>query len=54
MIYSCNEHVNEAIEEALTDEGLPPILEVVSFDVKQSEKCFLCHGQAVYKVNEQN
>ncbi|MCE7790875.1 CxxH/CxxC protein [Salipaludibacillus sp. CUR1] len=53
MVYSCATHAEEAIEEALTDEGLPPDLERLPEDKTVLEKCFICNEQAVYQVISQ-
>ncbi|WP_416148032.1 CxxH/CxxC protein [Salipaludibacillus sp. HK11] len=50
MIYSCYEHAEEAIEEALEDGGLPPIFEKMSPEITIQRKCFLCKKNAVYQV----
>lgn len=54
MIYSCQEHAEVALEEALEDEGLPPKFEKISTEVHTSKKCFICKEQAVYHVTQVN
>lgn len=50
MIYSCQEHAEEAIEEALEDEGFSPIFEKIPKEVSTSNRCFICNAPAVYQV----
>ncbi|PYZ91765.1 CxxH/CxxC protein [Salipaludibacillus keqinensis] len=50
MLFSCENHVEEALEEALEDEGLPPDFEILPPEVRTSKKCFFCHEQATYQV----
>ncbi|WP_280771238.1 CxxH/CxxC protein [Salipaludibacillus daqingensis] len=52
MIYSCPEHSEEAIEEAIEDGGLPPIFEKIQTELHPSKKCFICNEKAVYQVTQ--
>lgn len=52
-IFSCKEHVEEAIEEAIEDEGLPPELAVVTERYKAEKKCFICEKSPTYMVKKQ-
>lgn len=49
MIYSCEEHIEEGLEEVLVDEGAPPEMEKVS---SAQENCFLCGKKAAYQITE--
>ncbi|SDN97094.1 CxxH/CxxC protein [Alkalicoccus daliensis] len=49
MIYSCEAHVEEGLEEVLIDEGPPPAMEKTS---AAEEPCFLCGKKAVYQIEE--
>ncbi|MCR6098850.1 CxxH/CxxC protein [Salipaludibacillus agaradhaerens] len=49
-IYCCEEHVNEGLEESLSDEGLPPKFERISMEKSSLQKCFICHSEADYKI----
>ncbi|UCZ53219.1 CxxH/CxxC protein [Bacillus shivajii] len=51
MIYSCKEHIDIAIEEAIDENGMPPQLEEVLNDKEFSTVCFMCEEQAKYKVS---
>ncbi|PRO64536.1 CxxH/CxxC protein [Alkalicoccus urumqiensis] len=49
MIYSCEDHIEEAIEETLTDGGAPPEMEKLA-GTHDGETCFLCAAPAAYYV----
>lgn len=51
-IYSCNDHVEEAIEEAIEDGGLPPELEKVTEDFQDKKTCFICDSVPIYIVEK--
>ncbi|TVP84059.1 MAG: CxxH/CxxC protein [Alkalicoccus sp.] len=46
MVYSCIEHIEEALEEVLEDEGPPPVME----EALNGKPCFICGRKAAYQV----
>ncbi|GEL08974.1 CxxH/CxxC protein [Salisediminibacterium halotolerans] len=48
MLYSCAEHIGEALEECVEDGGLPPEMEKTDRD----EACFFCGEKAAYVVEK--
>jgi CxxH/CxxC protein (TIGR04129 family) len=46
MVYSCIEHIEEALEEVLEDDGPPPVME----EAQAGKTCFICGREAVYQV----
>ncbi|WP_147422006.1 CxxH/CxxC protein [Salipaludibacillus neizhouensis] len=51
-IFSCKEHVEEAIEEAIDDEGFPPELALVPEQEKTEKVCFICEHSSTYMVKK--
>ncbi|MFC4736250.1 CxxH/CxxC protein [Bacillus daqingensis] len=47
MIYSCSEHVEEALDETLTDGGPPPVF--TKMEDKEAP-CFICGKPALFQV----
>ncbi|NJP37954.1 CxxH/CxxC protein [Alkalicoccus luteus] len=47
MVYSCKEHVEEALDETLTDGGPPPVLTETD---REEAHCFICGKPALFQV----
>ncbi|QKS73087.1 CxxH/CxxC protein [Paenalkalicoccus suaedae] len=52
IIYSCTEHIEEALEECLEDGSLPPHMEKLAEVAEEKWTCFLCEAEADYKVEK--
>ncbi|WP_096186051.1 CxxH/CxxC protein [Evansella halocellulosilytica] len=51
MFYSCDEHIDIALEEAIDEREMPPEIVKVSEEEKLSTTCFMCEKTAGYKVS---
>ncbi|MDG5789435.1 CxxH/CxxC protein [Evansella sp. AB-P1] len=51
MVYSCENHIDEAIEEVVDQTGLPPQLELVDGKLGENQTCFLCGESAKYVIS---
>ena len=49
MIYSCEEHIDIALDDIVDKYQTYPVLSQISVD-KQAETCEYCENQAVYMV----
>ncbi|WP_147802552.1 CxxH/CxxC protein [Alkalicoccus halolimnae] len=52
MVYSCKEHIEEALEEVLEDGAPPPELDLINAAQAAEQVCFICGERAEYNVNE--
>ena len=49
-IYSCQTHIDQALEELISKEEVYPIMEAVPESEKLSTKCTYCNESALYVV----
>jgi len=49
-IYSCETHINHALDVFVAEQGKFPIMEVVSEEEKLSTKCAYCEELSIYVV----
>ncbi|WP_082023229.1 CxxH/CxxC protein [Sporosarcina koreensis] len=49
-IYSCESHINRALDEYVANEGTFPAMEPVKKDVKLSTTCSYCDQVPIYIV----
>ncbi|WP_172370295.1 CxxH/CxxC protein [Sporosarcina jiandibaonis] len=49
-IYSCQMHIDQALEELILQEEVYPIMEAVPESEKLSTKCTYCDESALYVV----
>ncbi|WP_185819903.1 CxxH/CxxC protein [Salibacterium salarium] len=50
MIFTCIEHSDRALDDALEKTGEPPNMEKISDESNKSTSCSYCKNQAVYKI----
>lgn len=50
MKYSCEEHIDWALEEVVTEKEEAPLLELCTEEEKKSETCSFCEQPATYKL----
>lgn len=50
MVYACEEHLDEAIDEFVYKNETPP--DIIKLDTAEAKSCFLCGKTAVYKICE--
>ncbi|MEK4405592.1 CxxH/CxxC protein [Sporosarcina sp. FSL K6-6792] len=48
--YSCETHINHALDVFVAEQGKFPIMEVVSEEEKLSTKCNYCEEPSIYVV----
>ncbi|WP_342509975.1 CxxH/CxxC protein [Sporosarcina sp. FSL K6-2383] len=49
-IYSCETHINHALDVFVAGEGKFPIMELLSDEIKLSTSCAYCEEAALYVV----
>nr|WP_236939302.1 CxxH/CxxC protein [Evansella clarkii] len=52
MYYSCEEHVDIALDEQVDDSGMPPELKKIEQNEELSTTCSFCEKPAIYAVKE--
>jgi CxxH/CxxC protein (TIGR04129 family) len=50
-LYSCSEHIDEALDEVVDQDELAPIMEKVEDTNNLSTGCFMCGSEATYLVS---
>lgn len=50
MIFCCEEHAEEGLEEVLENEGPPPDMKKIPADLPPQGVCFICEKKAVYQI----
>ena len=51
MLYSCEEHIDIALDEQVDESGLPPELNKIANSAQLSTPCTFCKEPAIYVVN---
>ena len=49
-IYSCESHINHALDVFVAEQEMSPIMDVLSDEEKLSTKCTYCETVALYVV----
>ncbi|WAA09561.1 CxxH/CxxC protein [Fervidibacillus albus] len=52
-IYSCEEHVEYALEEVVNEEGMPPTLKRIESGILSTKRCAYCGKPSVYIVSNE-